>query len=48
MPAGLRAGYSQSHPTLDAALDTALLDHRQRIYDEWLELPIDLGPGFRP
>ena len=48
MPAGLRAGYSQRHPTMDAALDTALLDHRQRIYDEWLELPIDLGPGFRP
>ena len=48
MPDGLRSGYSQRHPTMDAALDTALLDHRQRIYEEWLELPIDLGPGFRP
>ena len=48
MPAGLRAGYSQRSPEIDAALDPALLDHRQAIYDTWLELPIDLGPGFSP
>lgn len=48
MPPMLRAGYSQSHPLMEKALDPALLDHRQRIYDDWLELPIDLGPGFSP
>jgi hypothetical protein len=48
MPAGLRAGYSQRSPEIDAALDPALLDRRQAVYDAWLELPIDLGPGFNP
>ncbi|MCS5635332.1 MAG: hypothetical protein NZ990_02370 [Myxococcota bacterium] len=48
MPPMLRAAYSQRHPLMDEALDPALLDHRQRIYDDWLELPIDLGPGFSP
>jgi hypothetical protein len=33
---------------MDAALDPELLGHRQRIYEEWLEMPIDLGPGFAP
>jgi glutathione S-transferase len=44
MPAHLRAGYGAPHPAIEAALDRALLDHRDRIYAEYLELPIDLGP----
>jgi len=48
MPAGLRQGYGQKHPVIDAALDPALLEHRAQIYAKWLELPIDLGPGFAP
>lgn len=48
MPAGLRQGYGQRHPVMDEALDPALLEHRAQIYEKWLELPIDLGPGFAP
>jgi glutathione S-transferase len=48
MPAGLRVAYGQGHPEMDAAVDPALLDHRLDIYEKWLELPIDLGPGFKP
>ena len=48
MPAGLRQGYGQRHPVLDAARDPALMEHRAQIYEKWLELPIDLGPGFAP
>jgi len=48
MPDGLRNAYDQGHPLIDEALDPALLEHRQRIYAEFLELPIDLGPGFDP
>lgn len=44
MPRHLRAGYGQRHPALDAALDPALLEHRDFMYSEHLELPIDLGP----
>lgn len=44
MPAAIRAGYSSRHPLIDAALDPALLEHRDRIYARHLELPIDLGP----
>ena len=46
MPPMLRAGYSASHPLIEGALDPALLDHRQQVYDDWLEVPVDLGPGF--
>jgi len=45
MPRHLRAGYSQRHPVTDAALDPALLQHRDFVYAEHLELPIDLGPA---
>ena len=46
MPEMLRAAYRASDPLIDAAVDPSLLAHRQQIYDDWLELPIDLGPGF--
>ncbi len=48
MPEMMRAAYGQKDPLMDAALDPELLGHRQRIYEEWLEMPIDLGPGFAP
>jgi glutathione S-transferase len=44
MPAGLRASYGMTHPLLDAAFDEALLEHRDRIYERYLELPLDLAP----
>lgn len=44
MPEGLRQGYGRRDPIVDAALDRALLAHRDRIYERHLELPIDLGP----
>ena len=43
MPDYLRAAYGASHPAIDAALDRALLDHRDAIYAEHLALPLDLG-----
>ncbi|MDE0886712.1 MAG: hypothetical protein OSB70_14385 [Myxococcota bacterium] len=47
MPEMMRAGYSQEHPRMQEALNPELMEHRQRIYEDWLELPIDLGPGFQ-
>ncbi len=44
MPAGLRAGYAMGHPALDEVADPALLEHRDRIYQRHLELPLDLAP----
>ena len=44
MSAPARAGYSLRHPTLDAAITPELMAHRDRIYQEHLEPPIDLGP----
>ena len=44
MPPGMRAGYGQRHPLIDAATSPELMAHRDRIYAEHLELPIDLGP----
>jgi glutathione S-transferase len=43
MPEPLRAGYGATHPAIDAALDRALLEHRDAIYEKHLELPLDLG-----
>jgi glutathione S-transferase len=40
MPAGLRAVYTVSGPIRDA-LDAALLAHRDFVYREFLELPVD-------
>jgi glutathione S-transferase len=42
MPKPLRAQYGQLTPEIESALDPALLEHRDRIYEKYLELPIDL------
>ena len=39
----VRASYVARDPVVRAAIDPALLEHRDRIYRELLELPIDLG-----
>lgn len=41
MPDMLRASYSGTTPEIDAALDDALLAHRDRIYERHLVLPLD-------
>jgi glutathione S-transferase len=42
MPAGLRAMYTNTDPVVQAAVKPILLEHRDLIYHEYLELPIDL------
>lgn len=44
MPAGLRTLYTASGPVRDA-LDPALLAHRDHVYREYLELPVDCTDG---
>ncbi|MCH2184422.1 hypothetical protein MK280_00960 [Myxococcota bacterium] len=44
MAPAMRAGYGQRHPVIDAAIAPELMAHRDRIYANHLELPIDLGP----
>ena len=39
----LRASYEVRDPILRAAIDPALMAHRDWVYREYLELPIDLG-----
>jgi glutathione S-transferase len=41
MPRGMRAVYESRGPLIDAALDPALLEHRDFIYREHLVLPMD-------
>lgn len=41
MPDWLRLSYTTTDPTIRAALDPALMAHRDRIYRDFLELPID-------
>lgn len=41
MPEPLRAGYTMREPELRALVPPALLEHRDRIYRRWLELPLD-------
>lgn len=41
MPDSLRAQYASLEPEIEAALDPALLAHRDRIYRDHLELPLD-------
>jgi len=41
MPAGIRALYSVDDPVVRAALDRRLLEHRDFVYREFLELPLD-------
>lgn len=42
MDAGQRAMYTARDPVLLAALDPVLLEHRDRIYERHLELPVDV------
>jgi len=44
MPPGLRFLYTADGPVRDA-LDPALLAHRDFVYREHLELPVDCGDG---
>ncbi len=44
MPEPMRISYSCSHSAIERALDPSLLEYRRRVYEDWLELPIDLGP----
>lgn len=41
MPGGLRRAYRVSDPVVRAALDPALLEHRDHVYREHLVLPLD-------
>jgi glutathione S-transferase len=41
LPDWLRKSYTVADPTIRGALDPALLEHRDRIYADHLELPID-------
>jgi hypothetical protein len=40
MPAQTRALYEMKHPALEAALDPALLAHRDFVYERHLALPL--------
>ena len=42
MPDMLRASYGAPHPVIDAAVDPALLAHRDRIYQTYMEYPLVL------
>jgi len=42
MPKAMRAMYASPHPLVDAALDPALLEHRDFVYRTYLGLPVEL------
>jgi glutathione S-transferase len=42
LPESLRAMFSAREPEIQAALDPALLEHRDRIYRQYLKLPVEL------
>ena len=42
MPAAFRTMYTNTDPVVQAALNPILLEHRDFIYHDYLELPIDL------
>jgi len=42
MNEGMRASYGAPHPVIDAAIDPALLAHRDRIYEQYMEYPVVL------
>lgn len=43
MSAGMRTSYTARHPQLLEALDPILLEHRDRVYERALELPVQTG-----
>ncbi|MEE3328494.1 MAG: hypothetical protein VX252_14245, partial [Myxococcota bacterium] len=43
MPEMIRASYLCQDPGIRAALHPGLLEHRDAIYEQWLEVPLDLG-----
>jgi glutathione S-transferase len=43
MSAGMRASYTARHPRILEALDPILLEHRDRVYERALELPVQPG-----
>lgn len=43
MPEMIRSSYLCQDSEILAALDPGLLEHRTRIYEDWLEVPLDLG-----
>jgi glutathione S-transferase len=45
MPAGLRAGFTNDDPAIEAALSPLLMEHRDFIYRQYLELPLLLERG---
>ena len=42
MPGAMRAAYASEDPVVRAALDPALLEHRDLVYEKHLGLPVDL------
>ena len=42
MPDSMRAMYGATHPMIDAALDPALLEHRDFVYRTHMGLPVEL------
>jgi glutathione S-transferase len=45
MPRGIRAGFNNEDPAIEAALSPQLMAHRDFIYREYLELPLILERG---
>ena len=44
MPEMIRGSYLCENPEIRTALHPGLLEHREAIYQQWLEVPLDLGP----
>lgn len=42
MPEAMRSAFRSSDPTVEKALDPILLEHRDFVYEEYLELPLSL------
>jgi hypothetical protein len=42
MPDGMRAAFETHDPATERALDPILIEHREFVYEEYLELPLSL------
>jgi glutathione S-transferase len=42
MPEGMRAAFESRDPAIEKALDPILIEHRELVYEEYLELPLSL------